>query len=53
MGEKTHGARFWIMLHISAKKEATHVANVQPRNAFYEHIPNVACAPLVLIIDNN
>jgi len=40
------------MLHINAKKEATHVANVQPRNTFYKHIPNVACA-LLIIIDNN
>lgn len=39
------------MLHINAKKEDTHVANVQPRNTFYEHIPNVSCALLLPIID--
>lgn len=39
------------MLHINAKKEHTHIVNVQPRNIFYKHIPNVVHA-LLLIIDN-
>lgn len=39
------------MLHISAKKEDTHVVNLQPRNTFYKH--NVARGLLVLITDNN
>lgn len=41
------------MLHINAKKEDTHVVNVQRRNTFYKHIPNVARGLLVLIINNN
>lgn len=53
LGGKTHSARFWIMLHINAKKEDTHVANVQPRNTFYKHIPNVARGLLVPVIDNS
>lgn len=52
-GEKTHSARFWILLHVDAKKEATHVVNVQPRNTFCRHIPNVACGVLVPITDNS
>lgn len=50
-GKKPH--RFWILLHIDAKKEATPVVNAQPRNTFCRHMPNGTCGVLVPIIDNS